>query len=210
MKSDLFIISRSGWRYILYALAISAIFVIIDFDFFAFVSSVLFFCFLFLFRNPERELPESKEASLISPVDGNVVKIEKFQEGEYSYRVDIESSYGDVGVLRSPFSAEIADIALTNGSRVAKYSKLFLDLNESVELTLCDKEGNSVRLVHRLKRSFAPINLFIHKDQNILQGSRYGFMIDGVTSIYLKEDCTIALKLGEAVKAGETLLATFS
>jgi len=168
MRNNLFIIAKSGWKYIAYAVAASIVFSILDMDLLAFFAFLAAISFVYLFRNPERVMPFYQQKSLVSPCDGVVTAIEQLEGSDYAYRLDIESSYFDVGVLRVPMHAKVEEIVIVKGARVAKNSKLFPLLNEYAAITFCDDSDNSVKVLHRLKQSLAPLNLNVGQE---LKGS---------------------------------------
>ncbi|MEN4054108.1 MULTISPECIES: phosphatidylserine decarboxylase [Sulfurimonas] len=210
MRNNLFIIAKSGWRYIGYAASAFLLFSIIDLEFFAFLSFVVMLIFVYVYRNPERQMPFYQQNSFIAPADGVVTAIEELEDSEYAYKIEIESSYFDVGVLRVPMNAQVASINIVRGSRVGKNSKLFSLLNEYAELLFVDNENNSVNIVHREKQGFAPIDIDLVKGQELMQGARYGVMVNGVTSIYLKSNFRLNISVGQELRASETLIGYFS
>ena len=210
MRNNLFIIARSGWRYIGYSAAAFLLFSILDLEFLAFLAFAAMLLFVYVYRNPERQMPFYQQNSFIAPADGVVTAIEELQDSEYTYKVDIESSYFDVGVLRVPMNAKVASIKVVRGSRVGKNSKLFGLLNEYAELLFIDSANNSVKIVHREKRSFAPLDIDLVKEQELMQGARYGVMLNGVTSIYLKSNFRLNISVGQEIKVSETLIGYFS
>lgn len=210
MKSNLFIVAKEGLAYIAFSLLALIIFSIFDLDLFGFLSLLILIFFIYVFRNPEREFPGFEKNSVVSPVDGTVLSIQELQDSEYSYKVEIESSYFDVSILRAPMNSKIETIELINGSRVSKKSKLFKDTNEKAELVFVDENLNKVKVIHILKQSFAPIFINIIKKQNLHQASRYGVAINGVTSIYLPNNFRLNINVGNELKASESLIGYFS
>jgi len=210
MRNNLFIIAKSGWKYIFYALLVSFVFAVLDLELLSFIAFVAAFAFGYLFRNPERELPFFQANSLVAPSDGVVISVDEVEDKEYAYKIDIESSYFDVSILRVPMNAKLESITITNGTRVGKKSKLFYDLNEFAELVFVDENSNKIKVVHRLKQSFAPLDIDIIKAQELMQTARYGVMINGITSIYLPNNFRLNLNVGNEVKASETLVGYFS
>ena len=77
-------------------------------------------------------------------------------------------------------------------------------------MTLIDEVNNEVKIVHKLKQSFAPIDVELMVDQEIVQTARYGDMVNGITSIYFKPNFRINLNIGQEIKASETLIGYFS
>lgn len=210
MRNNLFIIAKSGWSYIGYALLAFVIFSILDLDLLAFASFLLSVFFIYVFRNPEKEMPFFQPNSVVAPVDGVVTTIQQLEDSEYAYKIDIESSYFNIGVLRFPMDAKVETVTVVKGSRVAKNSKLFPLLNEYAELVFVDNAENKVKVLHRLKQSFAPIDIDLVKNQELMQRTRYGTMINGVTSIYLKSNFRLNVSVGQETSASETLIGYFS
>ena len=210
MRNNLFIISRNGWPYIAYALLTSLIFAVLDLDFFSFISFTFALFFVYSFRNPERELSFLDEKAVVSPVDGVVRAINELKDDEYAYKILIESSYLNVCVLRVPLTSNLQGIKLIRGARTSKSSKLFSDLNETAELEFMDAYTNKIKVVHRLKQSFAPINIDINKNDVLLKGNRYGSAVNTLTEIYLPKNFRLNIKLNNEVKASQTLLGYLS
>ena len=210
MRNNLFIIAKSGWSYIGYALLAFVIFSILDLDLLAFASFLFAVFFIYVFRNPEKEMPFFQPNSVVAPVDGVVTTIQQLEDSEYAYKIDIESSYFNIGVLRFPMDAKVETVTVVKGSRVAKNSKLFPLLNEYAELVFVDNAENRVKVIHRLKQSFAPIDIDLVKNQELMQRTRYGTMVNGVTSIYLKSNFRVNVSVGQETSASETLIGYFS
>mgnify|MGYP001755716560 FL=1 len=71
--------AREGRPFIIGTFAVTAVLWLLDWNFLAFLSLVLFvFCVQF-FRDPARELPTDPKA-VLSPVDGRVCKVQKAQD----------------------------------------------------------------------------------------------------------------------------------
>jgi len=210
MRNNLFIIAKSGWKYIGYAAVAFVVFSILDLDFLALFAALFTIFFIYAFRNPEKEMPFYQENSLVAPADGVITAIEQLEDSEYAYRVDIESSYFNIAVLRVPMNAKVESIETVKGARNAKNSKLFPLLNEYAELVFVDNAENRVKVLHRLKQSFAPIDIDLVQNQELMQRARYGTMINGVTSIYLKSNFRVNVSVGQESSASETLLGYFS
>lgn len=210
MRNNLFIIAKSGWSYIGYALLAFVIFSILDLDLLAFASFLFAVFFIYVFRNPEKEMPFFQPNSVVAPTDGVVTTIQQLEDSEYAYKIDIESSYFNIGVLRFPMDTKVETVTVVKGSRVAKNSKLFPLLNEYAELVFVDNAENRVKVIHRLKQSFAPIDIDLVKNQELMQRTRYGTMVNGVTSIYLKSNFRVNVSVGQETSASETLIGYFS
>jgi phosphatidylserine decarboxylase len=207
MKDNLFFIAKSGWRTIGVCFAAFVLFTLLDLEFLAALSLFLTLFFLFIYRNPERLASSYEPNAIIAPVDGVVKKIETLQGEDYTYVLEIESFYSSVGVLRFPMQAVLKELKLTHGCRLGKSSSLFGKLNESLSLCFESNSGKKIALLHRLKQSVVPLEVDVQEGHKAVIGSRYGYMINGVSYLYLESDIRLNIKEGELLKAGETLLA---
>ena len=207
MKNNLFIIAQNGWRVIGLSFASFLFFYLLDFDFLATLAFFFTLFLLFIYRNPERQIATHDAKSILAPVDGIVKKIESLEDSEYAYMIEVESSYSDVGILRVPADAKVIEASLTKGSRLAKYSPLFEKLNESAYVVFQNAEGKKIAITHRLKRSIVPLDIDLHKDEQIASSARYGYMMDGVSYIYLESDVRISVTVGQKLEAAQTLFA---
>jgi len=207
MKSNLFIIAKSGWKYIGYSFGISIFFFLLDLEVLAFIVLLCALFLLYHFRNPERELPLMEKKSILSPVDGTIVSIETLKDSDYGYAIEIESSCWDVSVLRAPCSAEIVELQIIRGSRVGKKSKLFSLLNEYAEIVFKDEDQKSTKVIHRLQQGFAPITIDCSKNQKLMQGKRYGMAQNSITTVYIDKETTLQAVVGQTVFASTTLLS---
>ena len=210
MKSNLLPISSVGFKYVVSAFVACIVFLIFDIEFLALLSFIVMIAFGFIFRNPEREVPSFEKNSLVSPVDGNVISIEDIQNSEYAYKLEIDSTYLHVGVLRTPLDSTIQSVVKRKGARLASTSALFEEINENVELTFVDENSHSVKVVHRLKRSFDEIAIDVKNAQSVKQASRYGVMTNGITTVYLPKNFRLNVTIGNELEGSQTLIGYFS
>jgi len=210
MKSNLLPIAKEGWNYIAYSFVAFIVFSILDLELFEFISFLILMFLIFVFRNPERELPRFGDNSVVSPVDGTVLAIDEVQDSDFAYKVTIDSSYKDVAILRAPIDANMNSINKQSGTRLSSNSLLSNKLNENATIVFEDKNSNKVKVFHMLKQSFSEIKIDAIKSQNLFQSSRYGVMIDGITTVYLPQNFRLNITVGNELKASESLIGYFS
>jgi len=209
MKNNIFPISHHAIKYIATSFVLFTIFWIIDFDFLAFVSFLSIFAFAYLYRNPERELSFFEHNSVVSPVDGVVNFIEELVDEEYAYKIEIDGSYLDVGILRAPFDSSVEKLAVQKGTRLPKSTLLCGQINENAELVFKDSASNCIKVKHILKESITPVYIDVNKSDKLRQGSRYGSMIHGHTNIYIPRNFRLSIDVGHKITASQTLLGYF-
>ncbi|WP_310441920.1 phosphatidylserine decarboxylase [Sulfurimonas sp.] len=212
MKSNLLPIAREGWNYLIGSIVLLLIFKFLNFEFLQFLAFLAMMFFVYVFRNPERQNMLYQENSIVSPVDGTVVSIEELHGEENSgYKVEIEGTYLNVSLLRVPFTSSLEHIEIQRGARLSATSPLSKNINENAELVFADKRSsNKIKIIHKLKQSFETIDIDIIKAQDLLQGTRYGLMINGITTIYLPTNFRLNVGLGSELIASETLIGYFT
>jgi phosphatidylserine decarboxylase len=212
MKSNLLPIAKEGWNYLIGSIVLFLIFKFLNFEFLQFLAFLATMFFIYVFRNPERQNMLYQENSIVSPVDGTVVSIEELHgEDNSGYKVEIEGTYLNVSLLRVPFTSSLEHIEIQRGAKLSATSPLSKSINENAELVFGDKRSsNKIKIIHKLKQSFETIDIDIIKAQDLLQGTRYGLMINGVTTIYLPTNFRLNIGLGSELIASETLIGYFT
>jgi len=120
MSNNLFPIAKEGWNYVIYSFLAFLVLWFLDLEFLQFFAFLAILFFLFIYRNPERQMPSFEKGGIVSPVDGIVTSIKEIQNDEYSHKISIESAYFDVSILRSPIEAKIVNIDISRGASLAK------------------------------------------------------------------------------------------
>ena len=210
MKSNLFPIAQEGWKHLLVLSALSLLSFFFNFYFLSILLFFLTLSLLFIFRNPERKLSNFDSSSLLSPCDGIVKKITPLNDEKYAYRIDIESKLTNVSILRISTDGTINSIKKFQGTHVSKTSKLFEVLNEYTVITFSDLNNNHYKILHKTQQSFFPISIHSFNNEKIKQTSRYGFMNNGITSLYLPNNFRVNVNITNEVKASESLIGHFS
>ncbi len=209
--TDTFIIAKDGFKCIAAAAALMLFFMAIDADLFSFLSALLLLATVWAFRNPERTIPYFQQDSIVSVADGVIKSIETIEDGkgENSYRIVIKTGLLDTSVLRVPFSCDVSGVELLYGARLNAISPLSDKLNEQCRIVF-GKGKKQVRVLHKLQLSSVGIKNYLNEKSPVIQGMRYGLMVNGKTTIILPVNSRVAVKVGEKVRAGETLIGFFS
>ncbi|MDY6931661.1 MAG: phosphatidylserine decarboxylase [Halobacteriota archaeon] len=161
------------------------------------VLGVVVTTFLILFfRDPERE-PEGN--GMVSPADGRIMRIER-------RRVSIFMNLHDVHVNRSPFSGTVESIEHINGNFKPAYSK-DSENNERNIIRISTDRG-VIEMV-QIAGSFARrIVCYVKEGDEVKRGERIGMIRFGSrVDIKIPKSYEILIKVGERVKAGETIIA---
>ena len=213
-QSDTFIIAKEGWKFLFGAIAAFVVFIILGWGLLQLIALVAAVVFAYVYRNPERIVPYYQEKSIVSVADGRVRSIETVESCPMldgpCYKVEIVSGFFDTSLLRMPYDAEIKTIELRRGSRLAAVSPLAAQLNEQALVRFENEAGHSCVVEHMLEQSIDALSLHGTHGRNAPQGSRYGLMLRGVHAIYLPAKSRVAIKVGDEMRAGETLVGYFA
>ena len=209
MKNNLLPIAKEGWGYISGSILLFILFAFLDLEFLQFFAFLATIFFMFVFRNPERQNLYFDVNSVVSPVDGVVTSIEELTDDEYAYKIEIDSSYLNVSLLRTPFTSTLKNIKKQNGARLSQLSALSKTINENLELVFVDNNDNSIKVSHRLKQSFMGIEVESLKPHSLHQGARYGVMVNGITTLYLPKNFRLNISNSDELTASETLVGYF-
>lgn len=178
-----------------------------------FFTSCIFFALTifmaFFFRDPERKIPEG-EGLFVSPADGKVIVIRDVYEKDYlkadSKEISIFMSPLNVHVNRAPSDGKVIVVKHSPGKFIAAYKDESSLKNENIVMVLEGKEGRV--LVRQVAGYLARRAVCKAKVGDMLKrGERYGIIKFGSRlDVYMPKDTKIMVKLGDNVKAGETVL----
>lgn len=168
---------------------------------------------VFFFRDPERKIPQG-EGVILSPADGRIVEIAPFSENGFlnsgGTKVSIFLSLWDVHINRNPISGIVKYAKYIPGGFNAAYKEKASSDNEQNELGL---ENDQVKLI--LKQIAGTIArrivCRIKEGDQVKIGERFGMIKFGSRAeLFLPEKVKISVMVNQKVKAGETVIATYS
>jgi phosphatidylserine decarboxylase len=188
-----------------------SIFINIPFLRYAFIIigiAILLFTLNF-FRDPERSPPDS-ELVVVSPADGKVIEVrkkksEKFVEGE-SWQISIFMSPLDVHVNRIPISGKVEFLNYVEGEYLVAFHEKADERNERTEIGIASKLGKV--LFTQVAGTVARRIVYeVEIGDEVRIGERFGMIKFGSRSdVTVDSNWIPKVKVGEKVKAGETIL----
>jgi len=210
MNYNILPIASAGFKYIASSIFAFILFTFLDFNFLALSSFTLIFIFLYLYRNPEREFEIYEQYSFLSPADGEILSIEELKnDADYAYKIEIQSNYKDLSILRVPFDATLTSVVATQGTHLSHNSKLSSKLNESLELVFNDASSRKTKIMHQVGRSFDTIHINVMEDRILRQTNRYGFLLNGTITIYTPKNFRLNVHAGNKLYAANSILGYF-
>ena len=178
----------------------------------AVVSFFLTGFMVFFFRDPDRAVPEGKGV-IVAPADGKVIVVRNAYEDTLlkadTKQISIFMSPLDVHVNRAPCDGEVKAVHYNPGKYMAAYKEEASLQNEHISMVLKTKWGNVlVRQVAGFVARRAVCR--VSPGDSLKCGQRYGLIkFSSRLDIFLPKDCTIKVKHGDKVKAGETVIGGF-
>lgn len=161
------------------------------------------------FRDPERLIPADTRA-IVSPADGKVVEVRAAREAQFlggeATMVAIFLNVFDVHVNRAPIGGEIKLSEHVPGKFLNAMKAESGEFNEHQILGLQDGEFRvTVRLIAgAIARR---ICMWSNPGERVERGQRIGMIRYGSRAeIYLPMGCEVAVKVGERVKGGESII----
>lgn len=210
MKKESISIAKEGWP-IIGLFAVSAlVFACFKCPFGAILFLALLWFSVFFFRDPERVVPSSGGLA-VSPADGKVIRIQKREDpfdNKEKTCISIFMNLFSVHVNRSPVAGTLQKIAYFPGKFVnASFDKASTD-NERCAYQVADEDGLAWEFVQISGLIARRIVCRADEGDILARGERIGMIRFGSrVDVYLPEEYESAVKIGEQVFAGQSVLA---
>lgn len=167
--------------------------------------------FLWFFRDPERDVPQTANV-IVSPADGKVTDVCETQvDGEPMLRISIFLSVFDVHVNRSPISGTISDVRYKEGKFLNAMNAESAGCNEQNVVTVRGERHSVV--FKQIAGLLARRIVFTKKiGEQVAAGERVGLIKFGsrVDVLLNRAEASVKVKRGDRVKGGSSILGYFS
>ena len=193
----LFLTDLAIIHYLAYALAVFLLITVLQF-----------------FRNPKPNTTIDANA-IISPADGKVVAMEEINETEYfndkRLQISVFMSPINVHVNRFPLSGKVVYTKYHPGLYLVAWHPKSSTDNERTTIVVKHDNGQSV-LFRQIAGALARRIVYYCKEgDTATQGKEFGFIKFGSrVDIILPLSMNTKVKIGQVVKGGETVLASFN
>jgi phosphatidylserine decarboxylase len=178
------------------------------------VGLVAFWLFIVsFFRIPSRDFTYDENA-IVSPADGKVVVIEEVHDTEYfnekRLQISVFMSPANVHVNRYPFSGKVLYSKYHKGKYLVAWDPKSSTENERHSIVL--ENTKSAVLVKQIAGALAKrIMNYATVDEQVRQNDELGFIKFGSrVDLLLPIGTKVNVKIGEQVKNGISVLATFA
>jgi phosphatidylserine decarboxylase len=163
--------------------------------------------FLWFFRDPERVIP-SEAGAVVSPADGKVTSVASIKVGGETFKsISIFLNVFNVHVNRSPVSGIVRGARYEPGKYLNAMNPASAEQNERNTVTI---EGEGHRVIFKQIAGLLARRIVFTKQvgDSVRRGERVGLIKFGSrTDILLDPSAEVAVKVGENVKGGSSILA---
>ncbi|HLC26988.1 MAG TPA: phosphatidylserine decarboxylase family protein [bacterium] len=210
MKGRAVPIARDSLRFLIPLGIVGLVFLLLGWEIPAGLSAICFLFVLYFFRDPERQIPSGSNLFL-SPADGTVSAVEKFQDeasgSRENWRVAIFLSVFNVHVNRFPVRGRVVSLNYRPGKFLPAYHQQASRENEQNILVIQGSMGPVVvkQIAGVLARR---IVCWVRKDQELDAGERFGLIRFGSkVEVIMPAWMTLNVAVGDRVKGGVSILA---
>jgi len=205
-------IHTEGYKFLVISGIISIIFLSIN-SFLGIIAIIINVWVYYFFRDPDRVIIND-ENYLVSPADGEVIKVEEtdgpkelnLQDKKFN-KISIFMNIFDCHVNRTPCAGKVEEIFYKPGKFVnASLDKASED-NERNYYKIKDNFDNDIVVVQIAGLIARRIVCETNKDQTLAQGERIGMIRFGSRVDIYYENYSPLVKIGQKSISGETLLA---
>jgi len=214
LKKTVSLIHREGWKFATIFFLTSSILLMVWLPF-AIIGFLLTFFVVWFFRDPDRKTPNIKN-KIISPADGKICLIDRAKppkelsmDSKEMFRICVFMNVFNVHVNRSPVKGTIREIVYKKGQFLNASLDKASEKNERNSLII-ETDDNKEIIVTQIAGLIARrILSFVSNKDKIDVGERFGLIRFGSrVDIYLPEGSKAAVKIGDTVKAGETIIGS--
>lgn len=205
-------LAREGYPFIAFSAFLTLITAILGVDLLAWPLLLLTTFIVAFFRDPER-MTDAHEGALISPADGKVIIIdEQFDDiflNKQVIKVSIFMNVFNVHVNRIPCDGKVTEILYKPGEFYSADSKKAALHNERCCVKMTTDNNQEIAFVQLAGLIARRIVNWLEPFDLVKRGQRFGLIRFGSrVDLYLPLDANIAVKIGQKVRAGETLIAS--
>lgn len=186
---------KEGLFQIVVALSITLFLMLFISDFFGYISLLITFVLLYIYRLPSINKIPSEQ--IISPVSGKVIAIDKVNGNDI---IHIELDFCNTSLIISPENSKIEVLEYKKGLNLDENTFKAKKLNTFVKIKLKS-------LVLDILVGKCNTLLSISDKKKVKQYDKIGVLVAGSLRIILNKEFKSQVKVGQKIKIAETILA---
>ncbi len=209
----MFQFAKEGYPFILFFSLLTVLSAVFRIHGLTAVFLILTLFMLYFFRDPERVTVPDKDA-FYSPADGKIIVITEAAEDEMLHekalKISIFMSPLNVHVNRAPCDGVVREVKHYPGKFLSAFKEEASKANEHITMLL---EGRHGKIVVKQIAGYVARRAVcrVKPGDTLVQGQRYGIIkFSSRLDIFLPLNTKVKVKLGDNVRAGETVIAQTS
>ncbi len=211
MKNETIPIAKEGYPFIAYSAFLTLTSAALGYCLISLLLVVVTTFILMFFRDPERMVPQI-DRGVISPADGRIIFIDTLRDERFStdevLKISIFMNVFNVHVNRIPFAGTIQHVSHVPGAFLAADSEKAHLHNEYCAARIVTENGREITVVQIAGLIARRIVCRLEAGDKVVKGERFGMIRFGSrVDLYLPKQSNAAVKIGDKVRAGESLLA---
>lgn len=205
-------LATEGFPFILFSGFVTVVLALVGLTWLA-MAGILATAFVtYFFRDPARVLPEEPHA-VVCPADGKVIVVREVEDERFlpgkTIKISIFMNVFNVHVNRIPLAGTVERVFLSPGRFFAADKDKAVLHNEFCALTIATPTQQRYAVVQIAGLIARRIVCRAEKGDQVIAGQRYGLIRFGSrVDLYLPMTARVAVREGQIVTAGETVLAT--
>ena len=174
------------------------------------IATAIFIFTVAFFRNPERAIPDDDNA-ILAPADGKIIKIWTVKDAPLLKQemicVSTFMSIFDVHINRSPVSGVVENVEYKRGEFLVASKAQASERNEQNALLIHADNDKRIVVVQIAGILARRIICRVDKGDRMIRGLPFGMIVLGSrVDLYLPKDVKLAVKIGDKVKAGSSII----
>ena len=211
MKQERIPIAAEGYPFIGYSTLLTLLSAVLGYPIISLILLIVTTYILMFFRDPERTTPDI-DRGVISPADGKIIFVETISDTRFSedklLKISIFMNVFNVHVNRIPYSGSVTKVRHVPGSFLAADSEKAHLNNEYCAVDIHTPDDRKITMVQIAGLVARRIICRLEAGDTVCMGERFGLIRFGSrVDLYLPHQSNPAVKVGDKVVAGESLLA---
>lgn len=201
--NSLSFISKYGFKPIAVVVLLAFISYIADFEVLENLFIILALVLIYVYRDTSRHVFENNQ-SILSPIDGKVLAIDKLEDKVQLYiKVSLCSNHN----LRAPFNGKLEIVNTKHGVNLDPNTPKGRLLNEQVDMKFINDDTSELLSIKLISGFCNPAIELKEGIDKVSQGDKIGFFIDGLVIITLDKNKESLVKIGDKIKASQSIIA---
>lgn len=207
------ILAKEGWFYIALTVFAAVLTTIVFPIYVAFIFWVIAAFVIQFFRDPVRPIPQD-EGVIVSPADGKVIStgiVDDPYLGRKAFKISVFMNVFSVHSNRAPMAGAVKKIWYKPGLFVNADLDKASEQNERNAVWYRSVDGHDVVSVQVAGLIARRILCYVEEGRKLQRGERYGFIRFGSrVDLFLPEDFSAKVSLGDKVSSGSSILGHFN